>query len=50
MNYKLCVKLTQKSTLHFSENYQWLKDIKKQGDKAIILQLKLFLKKGETEN
>ena len=49
LNYKLCVKWTQKSTLHFSENYQWLKDIKKQGDKAIILQLKknFFLNKKQ---
>lgn len=46
--YEFCVKWTQKSTLHFSENYQWLKDIKKQGEAEKIRFYIIELRKPNT--
>lgn len=38
----------KKSTLHFSENYQWLKHIKKQTEKKLVSTLQNLKKKHQT--
>lgn len=45
--YEFCVKWTQKSTLHFSENYQGLKDIEKQRETEKISFYIMGLRKSK---